>query len=173
MRRPAGWALTDPEFGTPPALAKSLAVRWAGGAFDLDVAASDALHVCPTYFTARDDGLTQPWAGVCYMNCPYGTAEQRWVTKARAEVLTGRARRVVALLPAKTGKVWWRRFIVAQDQPPAGGLVLVYPAFHLEFLPNKLRYVRPDGVPLDKARFYSVVVVFEDWAGRARCAGAQ
>jgi hypothetical protein len=43
----------------------------------------------------------------------------------------------------------------------------------LEFLPNKLRYVRPDGVPLDKARFYSVVVVFEDWAGRARCAGAQ
>jgi hypothetical protein len=52
--------------------------RWVFDAmglhFDLDAAAPPGgpLHVpCDRYFTAADDGLTQPWTGLVWCNPPY------------------------------------------------------------------------------------------------------
>lgn len=161
------------EFGTPRELAARLAERWAGGRFDLDVAASVALHVCPVYFTAANDGLAQAWAGRCYMNPPYGVVEGAWLAKAVREVMAGRAQRVVCLLPAKTGNLWWRQHVAEPGHCRNGQLSLRYPLRHLEFLPNKLRYLSPDGRALEKARFQSVVLVFEDWLRARPSAPAQ
>lgn len=47
--------------------------REVTGAFDLDPASSDeanAIVMAKRFFTARDDGLEQPWAGTVFLNPP-------------------------------------------------------------------------------------------------------
>jgi len=41
--------------------------------FTLDVCATADNAKCARYFTEADNGLEQPWVGVCWMNPPYGT----------------------------------------------------------------------------------------------------
>ena len=72
--------------------------RWVFDAmglwFDLDVAApvGGPWHVpCERYYTAADDGLTQPWDGIVWCNPPYSTAEQwveRWAAHDRGCLMT-------------------------------------------------------------------------------------
>ena len=67
--------------------------RWVFDAmglhFDLDVAAPPGgpWHVpCDRYYTAEDDGLTQPWEGLVWCNPPYSSATawvQRWLRHDR------------------------------------------------------------------------------------------
>jgi hypothetical protein len=148
------------EHGTPPALATRLATAWADGAFDLDVAASDLLHVADRYYTVRVDGLTQPWEGKCFCNPPYGEVEEAWVRKGRQEVLDGRASIVVYLLPAKTGKKWWQRFVATTESEP-GSYRLRYPVESIEFLPGRVQHVGSES----GATFPSVVLVMRDYNG--------
>lgn len=50
--------------------------------FTLDVCASDWNYKCDNYFTINDDGLSQEWTGVCWMNPPYGRTIGKWMAKA-------------------------------------------------------------------------------------------
>lgn len=159
LRRPGLTPSESVEWGSPGRLVHELAVRWARGAFDLDVAASVELHVCDRYFTVADDGLVQSWVGRCWLNPPYGRPEGAWVAKAVAEVLSGRAELVVALLPAKTGKPWWSNFVVAASSPP-GTIALRPPVRAVEFLPTRLNYVRTDTGESRPAAFSSVAILF-------------
>ena len=77
--------------------------RAAGVTFDLDVCAplDPMLRTCPahTYYTVHDDGLTQPWHGLVWMNPPYSRAEpwvQRWAQHPDA----------LAILPALPEVAW-------------------------------------------------------------------
>jgi phage N-6-adenine-methyltransferase len=152
------------QWGTPPEIVRVLADRWAGGAFDLDVAASDDLHVCPAYYTEADDGLSLEWHGRCWMNPPYGAAhELAWVSKAVKEVLEGRAEVVVCLLPAKVGSVWWHRFVAAAGRGDPGTMRLRYPTSAVEFPAGRISFMSSDGRITANAPFPSAVVVFEDW----------
>ena len=90
---------TTDEWYTPPWLFSA-----AGVTFDLDVCApvDPILRTCPAraYFTAEDDGLTQPWHGLVWMNPPYSKAEpwvRRWADHADG----------LALVPALP-EVKWR-----------------------------------------------------------------
>jgi len=150
------------EWGTPPELVRVYADRWAGGAFDLDAAASAELHVCPTYYTVEDDGLALPWRGRVWVNPPYGVVEELWVAKAVREVLSGRAELVVALLPAKVGKRWWARYVQARTSED-GVLRLRYPTRAVDFLRGRVRHIKPTGEPGDVAGFPSVAILFEAW----------
>jgi phage N-6-adenine-methyltransferase len=38
--------------------------------FTLDVCATEDNAVCEKFYTVADDGLVQPWYGVCWMNPP-------------------------------------------------------------------------------------------------------
>src|SRR5215510_5491819 len=51
--------------------------------FTLDVCASPLNAKCSRYFTRDQDGLAQPWEGVCWCNPPYGRHIGRWLAKAR------------------------------------------------------------------------------------------
>ena len=73
--------------------------------FTLDVAARPENAKCETYFTELDDGLSQEWEGVCWMNPPFGRVMQKWVRKAHAAWNNGAT--VVALIPARTNTKWW------------------------------------------------------------------
>lgn len=40
--------------------------------FEIDVCANADNAKCAKFFTKEDDGLSQDWSGVCWMNPPYG-----------------------------------------------------------------------------------------------------
>lgn len=77
-------------------------------------------------FTHDDDGLTLPWHGVVFVNPPYGRTLGLWVAKTRQEVEEGRARTVVALLPARPDTTYWHQHVA--------GRAVVY------FLRGRLRF---------------------------------
>lgn len=73
--------------------------------FDLDVCASPGNAKCATFYTVAEDGLKQPWTGVCWMNPPYGNEIGRWVRKAYESAQAGA--HVVCLVPARVDTGWW------------------------------------------------------------------
>ena len=108
--------------------------------FTLDVCATSENAKCSKFFTRNEDGLLQEWAGVCWMNPPYGRAISKWVRKARLSALAGAT--VVALIPARTDTRFW------QDD--------VAFASEITFLRGRLKF----GNSRSGAPFPSAVVVF-------------
>jgi phage N-6-adenine-methyltransferase len=78
--------------------------------FTLDVCALPENAKCERYFTPEQDGLAQPWVGVCWMNPPYGRGIGKWVAKARDAAASGAT--VVCLLPARTDTAWWHDGVI-------------------------------------------------------------
>jgi phage N-6-adenine-methyltransferase len=75
--------------------------------FTLDVCATEENAKCNVFFSEEDDGLTQDWHGVCWMNPPFGV-QGKWVKKAYSESLKGTT--VVCLLPARTNTNWFHDY---------------------------------------------------------------
>lgn len=73
--------------------------------FTLDVCASEENHKCPKYYTVDNNGLTQEWTGVCWMNPPYGSTIGQWIAKAATSGTT-----VVCLVPSRTDTRWWHDY---------------------------------------------------------------
>jgi site-specific DNA-methyltransferase (adenine-specific) len=91
------------EWGTPQELFDLVHAEFD---FTLDVCATRVNAKCPRFFTAKDNGLTKPWAGErCWMNPPYGDAIGDWMAKAKQESDEGTL--VVCLVPARTDTAWW------------------------------------------------------------------
>ena len=107
--------------------------------FTLDVCATSLNAKCPTFFTPTQDGLLQPWSGVCWMNPPYGWEINKWITKAHASAALGCAT-VVCLLPVRSNCEWWRFCIEGE----------------IRFIRKKVRFV---GAP-STSMFPNVIVIF-------------
>jgi len=76
--------------------------------FDIDVCATKDNAKCSRYFTADEDGLSQEWRGVCWMNPPYGKSIGQWMRKAYESSQAGAT--VVCLVPARTDTAWWHDY---------------------------------------------------------------
>jgi phage N-6-adenine-methyltransferase len=76
--------------------------------FTLDVCASASNAKCANYYTAQDDGLKQEWAGVVWMNPPYGRTIKQWMAKAVEAADNGAT--VVCLVPARTDTAWFQDY---------------------------------------------------------------
>jgi transcriptional regulator with XRE-family HTH domain len=144
---------------TPQDFALALA-EVVGGQWDVDPASPgpELCHIpALRHITAAQDGLAQPWgrgadgmglAANVWVNPPYGRSKggysmRDWLTKAVAEVDSGRARMVVALIMATPGTAYWRELIVERG------------AF-VRFVTGRLKF---DGLK-SGADFDSAVVVF-------------
>lgn len=79
--------------------------------FDLDVCATQDNAKCKRYFTKEDDGLSQIWTGVCWMNPPYGREIYRWMKKAWMSAVGVQRATVVCLVHARTDTKWWHDFV--------------------------------------------------------------
>lgn len=110
------------------------------GPFDLDVAAAAHNTKCDRYYTIDDDGLDRPWdARRVWCNPPYSNIGA-WVRKAWDEYDDGRAGQIVMLLPAnRTEQKWWQDH-VERDR------LLCLSYFTVEFLPGRMRFIRPNAV---------------------------
>ncbi len=73
--------------------------------FELDVCASPDNAKCSRYYTKENDGLSQDWTGVCWMNPPYGRVIKDWMDKAKYSAELGAT--VVCLVPARPDTEWW------------------------------------------------------------------
>lgn len=90
------------EWATPQDLFDLLSAEFL---FTLDVCATPENAKCGRFYTKDDDGLHQPWDGVCWMNPPYGQEIGRWVGKAWNASRGGAT--VVCLVPARVDTGWW------------------------------------------------------------------
>lgn len=108
-------------------------------AFEVDVCATPENAKCERFFTKEDDGLSQDWIGVCWMNPPYGREIGRWMQKAYESALAGAT--VVCLVPARTDTEWWHRFAMRGE---------------VRFIRGRLKF----GGASNAAPFPSAVVVF-------------
>lgn len=114
--------------------------------FTLDVCASESNAKCSRFFSREDDGLSQEWDGVCWMNPPYGRGIERWMSKAYESARNGAT--VVCLIPARTDTRWRQNFA-------AKGEVF--------FVPGRLKF----GDAKSSAPFPCAVVTFRpqvEWA---------
>lgn len=109
--------------------------------FELDVCANHQNAKCPKFYTQEQDGLTQEWLGVCFMNPPYGREIGEWVKKAYESSINNLAT-VVCLLPARTDTRWWHDYCSKAQE--------------IHFLKGRLKF----GDAKNSAPFPSVVVIF-------------
>jgi phage N-6-adenine-methyltransferase len=108
----AGNSSTHHAWETPAALLEAL--HGVFGRFDLDPCAARKTRVAVrarTHYTVEDDGLSLPWHGTVFVNPPYGRTLAAWIAKAHQEAASGRARLVVALLPARPDTRYWHEDI--------------------------------------------------------------
>ena len=87
--------------------------------FDMDVCATPESAKCRKFFASRDDGLTQHWQGICWMNPPYGREIARWMQKAFESAQDGAT--AVCLVPARTDTKSWHRFAMRGAIRPLRG----------------------------------------------------
>jgi phage N-6-adenine-methyltransferase len=114
--------------------------------FELDVCAEPENAKCARFFTKEDNGLKQPWQGVCWCNPPYGRKKERqsgpWIEKAYESSLQGAT--VVLLIAARTDTQYWHDYV--KDR-----------ADQIRYLKGRLKF----GDAKDSAPFPSAVVVFK------------
>ena len=74
--------------------------------FQLDVCASHENAKCSTYYSEKEDGLSQEWAKINWCNPPYSGGQiERWLKKGAVEQQKGRT--TVFLLPCDTSTGWY------------------------------------------------------------------
>ena len=107
--------------------------------FTVDVAAAAHNAKLERFYSIDDDGLAQSWSDEhVWCNPPYSNIRP-WVEKAWAEMQRAPdlpSLLIVMLLPAnRTEQRWWQELV-----EPA--LRAKHPAFHCEFLPGRIRFLR-------------------------------
>ena len=111
--------------------------------FTLDAAATAENALCPRYYTAEVDALTQAWRGVVWVNPPYSRHVGRWVEKGFMEASNGHATAVVMLVAARTDTRWWADYAMEGAE--------------IRFIRGRLHF----GAAASPAPFPSAVLVFD------------
>ncbi len=76
--------------------------------FTIDVCANQHNAKVEKFYSEEDDGLTQDWEGVCWMNPPYDKVGT-WIKKAYEESRKDNCI-VVCLIPARINNQWWHNY---------------------------------------------------------------
>lgn len=110
--------------------------------FTLDPCATSLNAKCEKYYTKRENGLQQSWAGeVVFMNPPYGGNTGKWIEKAWHESLHGAI--VVCLIVSSTDRSYWHDYIFPH-------------ASEIRWLRGRLKFVTAKST----APFASAIVIF-------------
>ncbi len=95
------------EWSTPQSLFNELNNEFH---FTLDPCATTENAKCDKFYTSKENGLKQDWAGeVVFMNPPYGGNTGKWIEKAWFESQHGAL--VVCLIVSSTDRSYWHDYI--------------------------------------------------------------
>lgn len=124
--------------------------------FTLDAAASDLNHKCRKYFTMREDGLSQSWAGErVWCNPPYDPSIYRWLGKAAAETGSfGECELAVLLLPSRTDQQWFHDYVYEESSPTK--------CDDYHFVKGRLRFERHIGKSITAMEGSLLVIYYGD-----------
>lgn len=111
--------------------------------FTLDACAVDSNAKVKNYFTPDDDALSQDWAGVVWMNPPYGRTIGKWMAKALSAASAGAT--VVCLVPARTDTAWWWDYAMKGE---------------IRFIRGRIKFIDANGNGSQAAPFPSAIVIF-------------
>jgi hypothetical protein len=106
------------EYATPTEIWRPLSRAVDG--FDVDPASgAEGTPIAETRYTIEDNGLEQSWHGDVWLNPPFADQpsvgegkRERWLKKARSEVLGDEVRTVTVLLPVDTSTNWFHDHVV-------------------------------------------------------------
>lgn len=120
VNRAAQHANNKDVWETPPEEFEIISAAFGG--FDLDVAASDANHLCPRYFTEQINALLQSWdprgrpraRPLWWCNPPFSLKEA-FLRKAIEELAKGH--QGAMLLPSSQEAEWFRKYITHPRRP--------------------------------------------------------
>ena len=109
--------------------------------FTLDACATAENAKCPRYFTVRENGLAQRFAGErVWCNPPYGKYVAKWIQKCATEP----SEVTVMLIPARTDTGAWHEYILGKAE--------------VRFVKGRLRF----GGHKNPAPFPCAVVIFRN-----------
>ncbi len=125
------------EWFTPPEIFEAL-----GLTFDLDPCSPGAGHWVPAIhvYTKEDDGLSQDWFGMVFVNPPFG-GRNGHVPWLRRFLFHGNG---IAIVRAYTSSAWFHQWAVKAD-------TMLFPK-------GKTKFIRPDG-SIGKAPGHGVVLL--------------
>ncbi len=86
--------------------------------FTLDPCASDENHKCQKYYTIKENGLKQSWAGeTVFINPPF-SEKDAWIKKCWEEInfVDNPAKTVVMIIPATTDTKSWHYYVMQADE---------------------------------------------------------
>lgn len=136
-----GFSSASDDWATPQEVFDSLDAEFH---FTLDACASEGNAKCPRFFSAAQNGLVQEWAGVVWLNPPYGRhggGIGAWMRKALKTARSDNGT-VVCLVPARTDTAWWHESAMQADD--------------IRLIQGRLKF----GSSENAAPFPSAVVVF-------------
>ena len=91
------------------------------------------------HYTAQDNELVQPWAGLGFLNPPFGPGIERWFSKLYQERSAGRTTEAIVLWKSATETSAWRA-------PTAIWCRVCFPS-------ARIRFARPPGDDWPVPRF--------------------
>ena len=128
------------EWYTPKEIIRSL------GEFDLDPATSPEAyrqnHSARCFYTAKENGLKQSWAGRIWLNPPYSNPLAQQFLLRMAEHNNG-----IALVFSKIEAKWFHDIVFSH-------------ATAIKFLYNRIQFYRPDGTKGMQPRNGSMLVAY-------------
>ena len=133
-----------PEWATPQHIFDELDAEFK---FTLDPCATKKNAKCDRYFTRKQNGLKQSWAGErVFMNPPYGDEIADWMSKAWEESQKGAL--VACLIPARTDTRWWHDW--AMKVWPHG----------IRLRKGRIKFIDQHGKTPGSPTFPSAIVIF-------------
>lgn len=109
--------------------------------FTVDVCANQENAKCKVYYDLEQDGLSQEWIGIAWMNPPYGRGIDRWIRKAHESSMNGCV--CVCLVPVRSDTRWWHDHVMK--------------AFEIRLLTRRLSFQGSS----NKAPFPAAIVIFD------------
>ena len=85
------------DYKTPPAIYEPLLKYFKRDKFDIDVCCTDENIPAAKYYTKEENGLIQPWHGLCFCNPPWNKSI-KFVKKALEEIEKDRSTEVIFVL---------------------------------------------------------------------------
>ncbi len=144
-----GKKMTSDEWCSPPEVADPLFEFW--GIADGDPCSNDR-----SVIRARErytwGGLTRPWWEKTYENHPYSQNDP-WTQKAIYEMKIGNVAELVILCMTATSTQWWQGLMTKPRRNPR------------VLLTKRLKFLGPDGKPVDSSRFEPALIYY---GGRAK-----